>query len=213
MKLLLTSAGFTNKTISNALKDLAGKPFKELKLVFIPTAANVEEGGKEWLVDDMENCKKMGFAEFDIVDISALPEKIVKKRLGAADILVFGGGNTYHLIYWVMRMEIDKLLRKILKNKIYVGISAGSRLVTKDVSLGNRDKKLGKKGVGGLGYLDVHIIPHLNNPYFSERTFKWARKLSAKVKEPVYALDDDSALKVIDNNIEVVSEGKWKKFN
>ena len=55
MKLLLTSSGFTNKSIANALLEFAGKPFKELKLVFVPTAANVESGGKEWLINDLCN--------------------------------------------------------------------------------------------------------------------------------------------------------------
>lgn len=53
MKLLLTSAGITNKSIAKAVLDLTGLPAKEIKLVFIPTAANVEEGDKEWLIDDL----------------------------------------------------------------------------------------------------------------------------------------------------------------
>lgn len=63
MKLLLTSGGFTNKTIIKALADLLGKPFNKAKIVFVPTAANVESGGKEWLIDDMYRAKELGWQE------------------------------------------------------------------------------------------------------------------------------------------------------
>jgi dipeptidase E len=42
-----------------------------------------------------------------------------------------------------------------------------------------------------------------------ENVEKWA----AKVETPLYALDDQSALKVIDGNVEVISMGVWKLFN
>ena len=32
---------------------LTGKPAEELSIAFIPTAANVEEGDKGWLIDDL----------------------------------------------------------------------------------------------------------------------------------------------------------------
>lgn len=70
MKFLLTSAGFTNKTIIKAFKDLVNKPFEEMNLAFIPTAANVESGDKRWLIDDLNNCRKLNFKQIDIVDIA-----------------------------------------------------------------------------------------------------------------------------------------------
>lgn len=72
MKLLLTSAGLTNKTISNALLELTGRPFAELDLAFVPTASNVEAGDKDWVIDDLNYCKNLGFKSIDIVDISAI---------------------------------------------------------------------------------------------------------------------------------------------
>lgn len=61
MKLLLTSGGLMNDSIISALKDLTQKPFNELNLAFIPTASNMEEGDKWWLIKDLEICKKLGF--------------------------------------------------------------------------------------------------------------------------------------------------------
>jgi hypothetical protein len=104
MKLLLTSAGFSNQTIAKAFLELAGKPFKEMKLAFIPTAANVEEGDKGWLIEDLANCKKLGLAEIDIVDISALPREIWQKRLEAADIF-----NVQRWQYLPFNALVDKV--------------------------------------------------------------------------------------------------------
>src|SRR3989344_8364950 len=101
MKFLLTSAGFTNRTISNALLDLTRRPFKKISLAFIPTAANMWDDDKSWLIDDLYNTKKLGFSSIDIVDISALPHAMWEKRLNVVDIIMVGGGNTYDLIYWI----------------------------------------------------------------------------------------------------------------
>jgi dipeptidase E len=99
MKLLLTSAGITNKSIADALLDLAGKPFEETSVAFVPTASNVEKGDKGWLIDNLVQLQRLNFKQIDIVDISAVPENIWKPRLEEADILFFGGGNTYCLLY------------------------------------------------------------------------------------------------------------------
>src|SRR3990167_5098036 len=100
MKLLLTSAGFTNKTIVNGLRSLMDKPFEKLNLVYIPTAANVEVGDKGWLIDDLYRTKSIGFKSVDIVDISVVSDEVREPRIKQADILMFGGGNTFHLMHW-----------------------------------------------------------------------------------------------------------------
>src|SRR3990167_3328509 len=126
MKLLLRSAGITNKSIENTLLELIDKLFSECSLAFIPTAANVEEGDKSWMITDLNNCKNLGFSMIDIVDISALPNKIWKKRLENVDVLLFSGGNTFHLMYWLEKTGLKNEMAQLLKNKVYVGISAGS---------------------------------------------------------------------------------------
>ena len=89
MKLLLTSNGLSNPSIAKALFELVGKPAEETNIAFVPTASNVEEGDKGWLIDDLVNIKKQGFESVDIVDISALPREMWLPRLEAADVLFF----------------------------------------------------------------------------------------------------------------------------
>ncbi len=219
MKLLLTSSGLRNKSIENALRHLQGKPFGKMNLAFIPTAANVEEGDKWWLIEDLANCKKLGFASVDIVDISALPKSMWQKRLEAAGILLFGGGNTFHLMYWLKKSGLEKLLPLLLKTRVYVGISAGSMVTGKNLSLSQSQKLYYEdlsseyKDETGLGFVNFHVRPHLNNPSFPKVKVKYLEKLATKIPEPIYAIDDETALKVVDGKVEIVSEGKHAEFN
>jgi len=218
MKLLLTSAGFTNKAIANALLELTGKKFEDLKIVFIPTAANVETDDKGWLIDDLVNCKKLGFKQINIVDISTPEENIWMPVIESADVILFGGGNTFHLMHWIKKTGLDKKLPELLKTKVYVGISAGSMVTTPSLAL-SQSKKLyyedlkGKPSDKALGFVDFQIRPHLNSPDFPKVRVEYLEKLAKEIKDPIYALDDQSAIKVDGATITVISEGKWKKFN
>lgn len=218
MKLLLTSAGFTNETISNALLKLAGKPFKDLNLLFIPTAANVEHGGKEWLITDLHNCIKHNFKKIEIVDIAAVGKDIWLPQIEEADIIMFGGGNSYYLMEQLKKSGLDLLLPELLKIRVYVGISAGSMVAGNGLSLASDAvlyyENVGKlKEYGALNFVNLSIRPHYNSSAFPMVTEKVLTEMTKKMTEPVYAIDDKSALVVDGDNISVISEGKWKKFN
>lgn len=178
MKLLLTSSGLTNNSISNALLELAGKPASQLNLVFVPTAANVTENDKGWLIDDLYNCKKLGFSWIYIADISAVPAQIWKPSFEKADILVFGGGNSFYLMHWLKKTGLTEMLPEMLKTKIYVGISAGSMAATKSLCLSQSKELYYLEGVGefkdetGLGLVDFLVRPHLNSRIFPMPSMK-----------------------------------------
>lgn len=218
MKLLLTSAGFTNKSIANAFLRLSGKSFNKLNLVFIPTAADVEDGDKDWLITDYSNCKKLGFASIDIVDISAVPQDIWLPRIKKADVLLFGGGNTYYLMSWLKKSGLEKMLTELLRTRIYVGISAGSMVATKNLRMSTSQKLYSEKVFplkddSGLGFVNFHVRPHFNSKFFPKLITKHIQESAKEITEPVYAIDDNTAIVFNGNKIEVVSEGKWKKFN
>jgi dipeptidase E len=218
MKLLLTSGGLTNESISEALFDLVGKKSEETSLVFIPTASNVEMGDKDWLIDDLINLKKRNFKQIDIADISALTENIWKQKFEEADVLFFEGGNTYHLMEWINKSGLVKVLPEYLKTKVYVGLSAGSCVTNKDTML-KRSQILFKdsldktEDIKCLNIVDFYFIPHLNSPYFENLDENSIRKVCKEIKDKIYVLDDQSALKIIDEKIEVISEGKWFEIN
>jgi|SRR3989344_5360447 len=217
MKLLLTSGGLTNNSIKKALRELAGKPFNSLKLAFIPTAANVEDGDKKWFLHDLNNFSKQKFKSFDIVDFSAVPQEVWQPRFEQADILVFGGGNTFHLMYWLRKSGLEDLLPKLLRTKVYVGISAGSIAATKSLALSRADRlyspTLGKyTGTTGLGLVDFQIQPHLNSRHFQGINIAGLKKIAKQASQVIYAIDDNSAIKVDGDKVSVISDGKWEKI-
>jgi dipeptidase E len=218
MKLLLTSNGLCNQSIANALLALVGKPAAETVVTFIPTSMNPAEGGKDWFINDLWNIKKQGFKQVDIVDISALPPEEWRPRIEAADVLFFGGGDTYHLMYWFRRSGLRKWLPELLKTRVYAGISAGSIATGPDLALTETEPpfkydNLEYLGVDGLNFVDFYFRPHFGNPSFAKSQESYLRDFATQTTKTIYALDDNSALKVVNGAVEVVSEGKWMVLN
>lgn len=219
MKLLLTSAGLRNNTIITGLKELVEKPFGELNFAFIPTAANVEPGDKWWLVQDIDNAQKLGWKQFDIVDFSAVPKEIWLPRLEEADVLLFGGGSSEHLMECLNASCLGKMLPELLKKRVYIGISAGSMIWAPQVSLSaenilyyEQTKTLNK--VLSLAFVDFELRPHLNSKDFPKVRLDYLETF-AKEQDDInfYAIDDNTAIKIDGDALDVVSEGEWKKFN
>jgi dipeptidase E len=218
MKLLLTSAGLSNQSIVNALFDLVGKKPQDTNLVVIPTASNIEIGDKSWLIDDLINLKNLNFKQIDIADISALEPEICQEKFEQADVLFFEGGNTYHLMNWLNRSGLTTILPKLLKDKVYVGVSAGSMVTSNDLALEISQIIYGDdlnetENMDGLGYVDFYVLPHLNSEYFPKVRKDNIEKTITGMVQKIYALDDNSAIKVIDGTVEIISEGVFYEFN
>lgn len=213
MKLMLTSAGITNKSLEEALMRLAGD---DIHIAFIPTAANVEEGDKDWLIKDFVNCRKLGTV--DIVDISALEKKVWLPRLKKANVIFVGGGNTAYLMQCVKSSGFDLELPALLKTRVYVGISAGSLILSDTIQTSSEylfrlyDDEI-ENAPSGLGLVHFDVRPHLNSVYFPKVNEKSLDAVFKKLNCDLYALDDNSAVVVDGEKIEVVSEGKWKKYS
>ena len=65
----------------------------------------------------------------------------------------------------------------------------------------------------GLGFVDFHVRPHLNSPHFPKVRDEYLQELAKEIPETIYALDDNSAVSVIDRKARVVSEGEYKIYN
>lgn len=217
MKLLLTSGGLENQTMVNALHGLVGKDFKDTSLVFIPTAANVEAGDKWWLIKDLSKCKALGFREVDIVDIAAVPRKIWKPRLEKADVIMVGGGNTLYLMRQIKKSGLAVALPALLKTRVYIGISAGSMVVAPKLKEKQMQRLYEEPIVDddtndGLGLVDFLVVPHMNSPHFP-RAAELIDEVAKEIDIPLYAIDDQTAVQVINTKVEVITEGKWKRYN
>ncbi len=217
MKLLLTSGGLTNESISKALFELVGKKPEDTILCFIPTASNIEAINKDWFINDLININKQKFKEVLITDISAVSEDVWRPQMERADILFFEGGNTYHLMRWINKSGLVKILPNLLKTKVYVGLSAGSMVTGPDLGLRLShtlyEEDVEEENMNGLNLVDFYFLAHLYSPYFPTRMEEMAKKVASEVSKEIYFLDDQSALKVVDGKVEIISEGKYLKFN
>lgn len=218
MKLLLTSGGLTNGLIVKALQDLVGKNFSDTSVAFIPTASNVELGDKWWLIEDLVSLKNLKFKSIDIVDISALPKDLLLSRLGEADVLFFEGGSTFHLMHAINEIGLQEDLLNLLKEKVWLGVSAGSMVTGPDLALSLSQKIYEedleeKQEMKGLGLTEFYLLPHLNSEWFKNVTEENIRNNTKDITRKLYALDDNCAIKVVDGVEEVVGEGKWFVIN
>jgi dipeptidase E len=217
MKLLLTSGGLTNTSIAKALFELVGKKPEDTSLVFVPTASNIVAEDKDWFINDLINLKKQNFKSIYIADISAVPEDVWRPQIEQADVLFFEGGNTYHLMKWMNMSGLTQMLPELLKTKVYVGLSAGSMVTNPDLNVRLSKiiygEEIEKETLAGLNYVDFYFLPHLNSPDFPERMEETIKEAAKELPRKIYAMDDNSALKVVDGKVEIISEGKYLIFN
>lgn len=216
MKLLLTSGGLPNASIVSALRELLGKDFSEANLLFVTTASNVEVGDKSWVIKDLVKCKELGFKEIEMTDIAVVSKDVWLPKFEHADVILVEGGNSSYLMSQIKKSGLIDLLPELLKTRVYVGISAGTvvmsqNLHNKAMQKIYKDPIIDESNVG-LGYVDFFVLPHLNSTYFP-RAAELVEEIANGMSETLYALDDESAIVVNNDTIEVVSEGVWKKYN
>jgi dipeptidase E len=220
--MLLTSNGLRNEVLTSALAELIGKPFTRAKVVFIPTASVATAGDHGWLVEDLNRLHGLRWREFNVLELNGLPSSLVLERLRHADVIYVEGGNHYHLANSITANGLAAEMAGILESKVYVGVSAGSMIFSRNLSeqtgeaFGEQDdlRILGQTPARSpFGLFDWYLKPHLNSPDFPNRTRKWFEKAAAKLDFPVYAIDDDSAVLVRGEATDVVSDGEWRLLN
>lgn len=218
MKFLLTSGGITNKSIEKAMIELVGKPIAETSILFVPTAANTIPGDKSWLIKNIQQLQNKGYKFVDVLDIAGISQNIWQPRFEAVDLIYFGGGDVQYLVKEMRGCGLDTMLPELLKTRVYMGISAGSMAVAQLLPSALMEKlydddpaEAGPQTIP-LGYVDCLFVPHFNSKDFENVRKEMIEPFRSQLKYPLYALDDESALKVVDGKIEVVSEGKYLVF-
>jgi dipeptidase E len=220
MKLLLTSAGIKNTSIHDALVDLMGKPIAEASALCIPTATHALPGGAghAWrFISGREPRTPMcelGWKSLGVLELTALPsidEELWVPMVRETDVLLVNGGDPLYLCYWMRQSELADLLPS-LRETVYVGLSAGSLVMTPSIG---EDFVRWRPPTGGdetLGVVDFSIFPHLDHQDMPDNSMADAERWAAGMSVPVYAIDDQTAIKVTDRAVDVVSEGHWKHF-
>ena len=219
MKLLLTSGGVTNASIQQALVDLLGKPIAESTALCIPTA---EYGhpmctpASAWSFvagPTSKDLTGLGWKSVGLLELTALPS-IGRERwppwVQEADVLLVDGGDAPYLCHWMRESGLADLLPS-LTNTVWVGVSAGSMVMT---------PRIGEDFVAWtsapddrtLGVVDFSIFPHVGHEMMPDNTMDAAERWAGELGGPAYAIDDQTAIRVVGEDIDVISEGHWKRL-
>jgi dipeptidase E len=239
MKLLLTSAGISNPSIQDVLVDLLGKPIAESSALFVPTAIYpFPDGAGNAFQAISGNAKsplcELGWKSVGVLELTALPsidKEVWTAAVQESDALLVWGGDPVYLSYWMKHSGLAELLPS-LPDTVYVGVSAGSiamaamfgeayfdppkcsgeRLSSEDLVFVRPEGEISMTLVmaEGAGLVDFAIIPHVE--YDDHLDVANAEKWAGRLPVPAYAIDDETAVRVVDGTVEVVSEGQWKLF-
>ncbi|MGG1572559.1 Type 1 glutamine amidotransferase-like domain-containing protein [Fictibacillus sp. NRS-1165] len=221
MKLLLTSAGINNKSIHDALVDMLDKPIADSNALCIPTAMYghpwVGPGVKAWefISGNEDNpMVDLGWKSVGVLELTALPS-ISEDRwvplVRETDVLLVAGGDALYLCHWMRQSGLADLLPSL--RSVYVGMSAGSMVMAPNIGEFFVGWTPPNGGDETLKLVDFAIFPHLDHEMLPENTMAAAERWAAGMQGPAYAIDDQTAIKVIDGAVEVVSEGHWKLFS
>jgi dipeptidase E len=240
VKLLLTSSGISNASILGALVDLLGKPIAESTALVIPTAIHPFSVGPEMAARLVRGevrtpLTDLGWKSLGLLELTALPSisgDVWVPTVQAADALLFWGGDPLYLSFWLQESGLAELLPSL--ESVYVGTSAGAMaacttfgetyteprsgsgqaITSEEMTFATPGGDVSRTFVtaAGAGLVDVAVIPHLDNADHPDASLPNAERWAAKLPVPTYALDDQSALRVTDGVLDVVSEGSWRLF-
>lgn len=235
MKALLTSSGITNPTLRAALEELMGKPVTEASALLVATGILPFDVGPEMVVKLIRGevgngLATLGWKSLGLLELTALPTlgpEAWRPALEAADVLLVWGGDPMYLAHWLRESGVAAALG----DTVYVGTSAGAiaaaevfgetygpeprtaagtalRTVPVDFDFGSEDVLLAE----GIGLVPFAVIPHFANPQHTTAVGDNARRWAAAIPADVYAIDDQSGVRVVDGEVSVVSEGEWELF-
>jgi len=219
VKFLLTSAGISNASIHDALVGLLDKPIAEATALCIPTAIYPFPGGPSMAYRFISGLTpnpmcELGWKSLGVLELTALPS--IKKEdwtaaVEQADALLVYGGDVWYLTRWMQESGLADLLPS-LRETVYVGISAGSMVTAPTFGETYDDPETPFVISQGLGLVDFALLPHLDHKNHPESSTARVKSMAAGVPVPTYAIDDQTAIKVIGGTAEVVSEGHWEMF-
>ena len=149
-----------------------------------------------------------------VLELTALPS-IGKERwvrwVRETDVLLVNGGDALYLCHWMRTSGLADLLPSLHETD-WVGLSAGSMVMTPRIGEDFVGWKPPTGGDSTLGIVDFSIFPHLDHELLTENTMAEAERWAAELAGPAYAIDDETAIRVTDGTVDVISEGQWRRF-
>jgi dipeptidase E len=221
MRFLLTSSGISNARIHHALVELLGKPIAESSALCIPTGVQPFPGGPSHVYRFITGSTEspmcgLGWKSLGVLELTALPSIRKEHWVPAVqdvDALLVWGGSPLYLCYWMRESGLADLLPSLRRETVYVGTSGGAMVATPDFGGETYDDSEPLTGSDrALGLVDFSVFPHLEREDMPDTSLANIERWAAGLSVPAYAIDDQTAIKVVDGTVEVVSEGHQKLF-
>lgn len=171
MKLFLSSQAISKEQAPHLI-ELVGKPAKDMRLVVIENAADVEAGPKPWLIRNRKMIESHGF-DVEYVDLKqyAKDTDSLQRKLTDKDVVWFGGGNTYYIRWLIHDMGIENILRDFVESgKVYGGGSAGSIIAGPTLKYFETADDINEAPevlFDGLNLTDKVTLPHMDNAKYA----------------------------------------------
>lgn len=223
MRMLLTSEGVHNDLIRQTLVELLGKPIEESSIVAVIDAILPFGGDNTKTLADLQQLRSLGWQEFDLLSLFAGPQALVESRLRSADVVFCYGGSNHWLAHAWTSTGLAPVLAELLDEKVYLGWSAGSMIFSRRQAqsveaFSDQDEVAAFEldtVAPAVPLFDWFVICHRGASWQPQVTDEVIAGCAARFGEPVYFLDDDTALLVRDAGAEpeVVSSGVWRKFD
>lgn len=133
------------------------------EVLFIPTAANVEEY-KGYVAEAQKAFEQLGL-QVHLLDIVNVSEDEIRQKINTAEVLYVSGGNTFYLLSELKKKALLPLIRaRIGSGMVYVGESAGAIIASKDISYSAimDDATFGTnlKDFNALDIVEFYVLPH-----------------------------------------------------
>jgi len=187
------------------VKKFLDKNTESKKILFIPTAANVEEY-KKYMHLTQKAFEDFGY-KVENFDVSIFSEEIAKEKLSEAKIVFISGGNTFYLLQELKRKNLITYLKERIENGLlYIGESAGSVIAAPDIEYASivDDKTLATEldDYTGLNLVDFYIVPHFEEEPFVESSRNTVELYKDKLD--LKLINNKEAILVENNNFTIL---------
>ena len=187
------------------VKKFLDKNTESKKILFIPTATNVDEY-KKYIHLTQKAFEDFGY-EVENFDVSIFSEEIAKEKLSEAKIVFISGGNTFYLLQELKRKNLTSYLKERIENGLlYIGESAGSVIATPNIEYASivDDKTLATElnDYTGLNLVDFYIVPHFEEEPFVESSRNTVELYKDKLD--LKLINNKEAILVENNNFTII---------
>ena len=126
---------------------------------------------------------ELGWKSLGVLELTALPS-IDEERwvpwVRETDVLLVDGGDALYLCHWMRQSGLADLLPS-LRETVWVGLSAGSMVMTPRIGEDFVGWKPPTGGDSTLGIVDFSIFPHLDHEDLPENTMADAERWAAGI--------------------------------